>query len=207
MPPELGPQEAQQELELTVKEGRASVARAISCLCAPVVVFRELWDIFFTAFVICKRSRWASQMRLASACRANHRNEIKPHKLVILKHSGRQFTMLTFFNFINICTKGEGRIHALTVWLLIFCLRDVFVSPPFYLPVALTQLLLNSVLISPCCDSSLALHGTWDSFNSYFPPAVSCKIRLLCLGERVESFLNVFFSFEAKALERQLNCF
>lgn len=51
-------------------------------------------------------------MRLASAFRANHRNESKPHKLVIFKHSGRQFTMLTFFSFINICIEGAGQIHA-----------------------------------------------------------------------------------------------
>jgi hypothetical protein len=59
MPGELGPQEAQQELELTVGEGRASVARETSCLCAPVLVFQELWDIFFflAAFVIYKHSR------------------------------------------------------------------------------------------------------------------------------------------------------
>lgn len=97
-------------------------------------------------------------MRLTLALRANHGDETKPRKLVILKHSGRQFTILTFFNLINICLKGEGQIHTLmVVAFLIFCLRDMFISPPFYLPVALTRLLLNLVLISPCCDSSLAL--------------------------------------------------
>lgn len=39
----------------------------------------------------------------------------------------------------------EGRVH--------------FPSSPFNLSVSLTQLLLNSILISPCCDSSLALDG------------------------------------------------
>lgn len=60
-----------------------------------------------------------------------------------------QFTILAFFSFINICLKGEGaNTYSHGVALLIFCLRDMFISPPFYLSVALTRLLLNSSHLS-----------------------------------------------------------
>lgn len=113
----------------------------------------------------------------------NHRDEIQLHKFVILKHRGMQFTTWTFFNLINICIKGEGQIHPLAVWRFLFSAWETCSFPSFLSPCCLDTAASELVLISPRCDSSLALHGTGDSFNSYFPPAVSCRIRLLCLGE------------------------
>lgn len=104
-----------------------------------------------------------------------------------------QFTILPFFSFINICIKGEGQTHTLTVWRFLFSAWETCSFPPLFISLLPWHDCFWTPLISPCCDSSLARHGTWKSFSSYFPPAVSCKIRLLCLGERVESFLSLLF--------------
>lgn len=52
---------------------------------------------------------------------ANYKGKIKFQKSNILKH-GACFIIFRFFNFINIGIKGKGKI-------LIFCSRDVFISP------------------------------------------------------------------------------
>lgn len=105
----------------------------------------------------------------------NHRDEIQLHKFVILKHRGMQFTTWTFFNLINICIKGEGQIHPLAVWRFLFSAWETCSFPSFLSPCCLDTAASELVLISPRCDSSLALHGTRRLFQLLF--STSCQLQ------------------------------
>ena len=92
---------------------------------------------------------------------------------------------------------------------LIFCLRDTFGSPPFLLifpspPHTCFCTPFSSLLLCQFTRTSRYPRRFQLLFSTHCQ--LQNKVALFGRG-RVESFLNVSFSFEAGALQRQLNCF